>query len=62
MAVGMLMRIPEGTQEMYDGVMEAMEWESRPQPDGWRSLCGTQRGRLVRLRRLGVAGSVRTLR
>lgn len=35
MAVGMLVRIPEATQEMYDGVMEAMEWESRPQPDGF---------------------------
>jgi hypothetical protein len=34
MAVGMLMQIPEGTQELYDGVMEAMEWESRPLPDG----------------------------
>jgi len=34
MPVGMLMQIPEGTQQFYDGVMEAMEWESRPFPEG----------------------------
>jgi len=34
MAVGMLMEIPGGTQELYDGVMDAMDWDSRPQPDG----------------------------
>ena len=34
MAVGMLLQVPQFTRDHYDRVMQAMEWDSRPQPEG----------------------------
>jgi hypothetical protein len=37
MAVGMLVRIPGGTAEYYDSVMEHLDWDNAPKPQGFIS-------------------------
>ena len=37
MAVGMLMRIPGGTSELYDSVMENLDWDNTERPQGFIS-------------------------
>ena len=39
MAVGMLMQMPDGTIELYEGVMEALEWDTSTPPEGLISHC-----------------------
>jgi hypothetical protein len=35
MPVGMLIQMPELSQELYDSVMETLEWETKPLPEGF---------------------------
>src|SRR5258708_36568019 len=37
MATGMLIKLPGGTQEFYDSVMEHLDWDNQPKPAGYIS-------------------------
>ena len=39
MAVGMLMQMPDGTIELYERVMDALEWDTSTPPEGLISHC-----------------------
>ncbi len=35
MAIGMLIEVPGGTQELYDRILEELDWKEQDYPDGF---------------------------